>query len=272
MAPRIDVRKTYKLFMKGEFVRSESGRSYHVEGSEINLPRASRKDVRDAVQAARTAFPGWAGKTATNRGQILYRISEMLDSRRSEFAALLGGGRRAYHEVDEAVEAFVWYAGWTDKITQVAGTVNPVGGPYFNFTIPEPTGVVGIVLPEIPALLSAVRHIAPAICSGNTVVALAPENAPLSALTLAEVFSTSDVPGGTVNILSGYRQELVSWLGSHMDVNAIDISGCSSDDVSKVQELAALNVKRVVQGDSQLSPHSITSLMEFKTVWHPIGV
>jgi acyl-CoA reductase-like NAD-dependent aldehyde dehydrogenase len=270
-AERLDVRKTYKLYVGGQFVRSESGRAYSAEA--YNVPRASRKDVRDAVRSARTAFGGWAGRTAMNRGQILYRIAEMLDGRRTQFLDLLGGGRPAGREVDAAVETWVWYAGWTDKLAQVAGTVNPVAGPYFNFTIPEPTGLVGVVAPEEPALLGLVRRLAPALCGGNTVVALASEPRPLAALTLAEVIATGDTPAGVVNILSGQRRELLPWLSAHMDVNAIDASGCDDGELAAVEEAAAGNVKRVVRGvDWDLSPQAVTALMEFKTVWHPIGV
>jgi acyl-CoA reductase-like NAD-dependent aldehyde dehydrogenase len=270
-AERLEVRKTYKLYVGGQFVRSESGRAYSAEG--YNVPRASRKDVRDAVRSARTAFAGWPARTAMNRGQILYRIAEMLDGRRAQFLELLGGGRRAGREVDAAIDTWVWYAGWTDKLAQVAGTVNPVGGPYFNFTIPEPTGVVGVVAPEQPALLGLVRRLAPALCGGNTVVALASESGPLAALTLAEVIATGDTPAGVVNILSGQRGELLPWLASHMDVNAVDASGCDDEELAAVQEAAAGNVKRVVRGaDWDMSPQAVTALMEFKTVWHPIGV
>ena len=268
---RLQVRKTYKLFAGGQFVRSESGRSYLAEG--CNVPRASRKDLRDAVRVARSAFPGWSGRTAMNRGQILYRIAEMLEGRRSEFLGLLGGGRRAGREVDAAIDTWVWYAGWTDKIAQVAGTVNPVGGPFFNFTVPEPTGVVGVVAPERPALLGLVRRLAPALCGGNAVVALVSEPLPLAALTLAEVIATGDTPPGVVNILSGSRQELLPWLASHMDVNAVDATGCGDEELAAVEEAAAGNLKRVVRARADgLSPDAVTALMEFKTVWHPIGV
>ena len=271
MAPRLDVRKTYKLFVNGEFVRSESGRAYRPVAG-VNVPRASRKDLRDAVRAARTAFDGWAGRTATNRGQILYRAAEMLDGRRLQFIQELGGGKPAGREVDAAVEALVWYAGWTDKLAQVAGTVNPVAGPYFNFTIPEPTGVVGVVATETPALLGLVRGIAPALAGGNVVVALASESRPLPALTLAEVLATSDFPPGVVNVLTGQRKELLPWLGAHMDVNAIDAAGCTMEELAAVQEAAAGNVKRVVaHRNGELSPSAVTDLMEMKTVWHPIG-
>jgi acyl-CoA reductase-like NAD-dependent aldehyde dehydrogenase len=272
MASREEVRKTYKLYSGGEFVRSESGRSYQPDGV-TNVPRASRKDLRDAVRLARGAFPGWAGRTAMNRGQILYRAAEMLDGRRSQFMELLGGGRRAGREVDAAVDTLVWYAGWTDKLSQVFGTVNPVAGPYFNFTLPEPTGVVGLVAPQTPALLGLVRRLGPALCGGNTVVALASEGQPLPALTLAEVLATSDFPASVVNVLSGLRQELLPWLGSHMDVNAIDAAGCDAGQVADLERAAAGNVKRVVRPDGDApSPYAVTALMEMKTVWHPIGV
>ena len=268
----MDVRKTYKLYVNGEFVRSESGRAYRADGN-VNVPRGSRKDLRDAVRAARTAFPGWAGRTAMNRGQILYRAAEMLDGRAAQFVALLGGGVRARRELDNAVETLVWYAGWTDKLPQITGTVNPVAGPYFNFTIPEPTGVVGVIAPDDSPLSGLVRRIAPALCGGNVVVALASESTPLPALTLAEVLATSDVPAGVVNILSGQRRELVPWLASHMDVNAIDVAGCTTAEVKAVEEAAATNVKRVIKLKPQeMSPYLIAAFMEMKTVWHPIGV
>jgi acyl-CoA reductase-like NAD-dependent aldehyde dehydrogenase len=268
----MEVRKTYKLFVNGEFVRSESGRAYRPDGN-VNVPRGSRKDLRDAVRAARTAFPAWASRTAMNRGQILYRAAEMLDSRGAQFTDLLGGGAKARRELEQAVETLVWYAGWTDKLPQVAGTVNPVAGPYFNFTLPEPTGVVGIVAPEEPALAALVRRLAPALCGGNVVVALAPESQPLPALTLAEVFATSDFPAGVVNVLSGQRGELVPWLAAHMDVNAIDVAGCSPAEVKAVEAAAADNVKRVIKvAPDESSPYLITAFMEMKTVWHPIGV
>src|ERR1700716_4708661 len=201
MPGRVDVRKTYKLPLGGEFTRSESGRAYQPQ-PDVNVPRGSRKDLRDAVKVARGAFPGWAARTAMNRGQVLYRAAEMLDGRRQQFIAELGGGRRAGREVDAAVEAFVWYAGWTDKLAPVAGTVNPVAGAYFNFTIPEPTGVVGIVAPDAPPLLGVVRRLAPALCAGNAVVVVVPEAHPLPGLTLGEVLATSDFPPGSVNLLS----------------------------------------------------------------------
>ena len=269
----MDVRKTYKLFVNGEFVRSESGRAYRPDGGGVNVPRGSRKDLRDAVRAARTAFPAWAARTAMNRGQILYRAAEMLDGRAAQFVELLGGGARGRRELDRSVETLVWYAGWTDKLPQVTGTVNPVAGPYFNFTIPEPTGVVGIIAAEEAPLLGLVRRIAPALCGGNVIVALAPESSPLPALTLAEVFATSDVPAGVVNIISGQRKELLPWLASHMDVNAIDVAGCTGDEVKAIEESAAGNVKRVIKITKQeQSPYLIVAFMEMKTIWHPIGV
>ena len=269
---RVDVRKTYKLFIGGEFVRSESGRAYRFDGS-VNVPRGSRKDLRDAVRSARGAVSGWAGRTAMNRGQILYRAAEMLDGRRVQFVELLGSSRAANKEVDDAVEALVWYAGWTDKLAQVIGGTNPVSGPYFNFTIPEPTGVVGIVAPESPALAGLVRRMAPALCGGNAVVVLAPEKDPLPALTLAEVLATSDLPAGVANVLSGFRHELLPWLAAHMDVNAIDVAGCTPDEVTAVEKAAADNVKRVVKHPAgELSPYLIAAFMEMKTVWHPVGV
>jgi acyl-CoA reductase-like NAD-dependent aldehyde dehydrogenase len=269
---RVEVRKTYKLYVGGEFVRSESGRAYRPDGR-VNVPRGSRKDIRDAVRASRAAFAGWAGRTAMNRGQVLYRAAEMLDGRGAQFVDLLGGGVKARRELELAVEILVWYAGWTDKLAQVTGTVNPVAGPYFNFTIPEPTGVVGIVAPEAPALAGFVRRLAPALCGGNVVVALAPEARPLPALTLAEVLATSDFPAGVVNVISGQRRELLPWLAAHMDVNAIDVGGCTPDEVTAIERAAADNVKRVVKAAAgEMSPQLVTAFMEMKTVWHPIGV
>ena len=263
---RLPVRKTYKLFIGGAFPRSESGRTYEAEGQ--NVARASRKDVRDAVRAARGAFPKWAGATAYNRGQVLYRIAEMMEARRAELAELCSGPK----EVERSIDRVVWYAGWADKLAQVLGSSNPVAGPYFNFTVPEPTGVVGVVAPEAPPLLGLVSRLAPALVGGNTVVAIAPETSPLAAVELAEVLATSDVPGGAVNILTGLRAELAPWLASHMDVNAIDVTG--ADGLSEeLERSAAENVKRVVRGraDSQ-SLDEISAFLELKTVWHPIGV
>jgi acyl-CoA reductase-like NAD-dependent aldehyde dehydrogenase len=262
---RLPVKKTYKLYIGGAFPRSESGRTYLAEGQ--NVARASRKDLRDAVRAARTAQPGWAGATAYNRGQVVYRIAEMLETRREDFAALTTGA----DEVDRAVDRLVWYAGWADKLAQVLGGTNPVAGPYFNFTIPEPTGVVGILAPEEPALEGLVSRVAPAIVGGNATVVVASEHHPLAAVELGEVLATSDVPGGVVNILTGQRAELAPWLAAHMDVNAIDVTG--ADGLApELEMLAAENVKRVVHGTpTQQSPWEIAAFLELKTVWHPIG-
>jgi acyl-CoA reductase-like NAD-dependent aldehyde dehydrogenase len=271
VSERLDVRKTYKLYAGGEFVRSESGRSYRAEGA--NVPRASRKDLRDAVRAARAAFAGWSRRTAMNRGQVLYRVAEMLDARRAQFTALLGGGRAAAREVDASVDVLVWHAGLTDKLTQLLGTVNPVAGPYFNFTVPEPTGVVGVVAPDEPALLGLVGGLAPVLCGGCTAVALTSGPRPLAALCLGEVLATSDVPAGVVNLLSGHRSELLPWLAAHMDVNAIDAAGCSPEELTAVEEAAAANVKRIVRPeDAGPGPWRAAAFMELKTIWHPVGV
>jgi acyl-CoA reductase-like NAD-dependent aldehyde dehydrogenase len=266
VSERLPVRKTYKLFVGGAFPRSESGRSYEVQGA--NVARGSRKDVRDAVRAARGAFGKWSGMTAYNRGQVLYRVAEMLEARTRDFAELAGDE----DEVNRSVDRIVWYAGWADKIAQVLGTSNPVAGPYFNFTVPEPTGVVGIVAPEEPSLLGLVSRLMPAIVGGNSTVVLASESQPLAAVELAEVLATSDVPGGVVNIVTGFRSELAPVLAGHMDVNAIDVAGADGD-VAELERLAAENVKRVVRGaaDGQ-SPWDVASFLELKTVWHPIGV
>jgi acyl-CoA reductase-like NAD-dependent aldehyde dehydrogenase len=262
---RLPVKKTYKLYIGGAFPRSESGRTYEAQGQ--NVARASRKDVRDAVQAARGAQPKWASATAYNRGQVLYRIAEMMEARVKEFAELCSGK----DEVHRAIDRWVWYAGFADKLSQVLGGTNPVAGPYFNFTIPEPTGVVATVAPEEPALLGLVSRIAPALTGGNAVVAIASEAQPLAAIELAEVIATSDVPGGVVNLLTGYRAELAPWLASHMDVNAIDVTGADGLRAD-LERAAADNVKRVVHGaaDTQ-SLYEISSFLELKTVWHPIG-
>jgi acyl-CoA reductase-like NAD-dependent aldehyde dehydrogenase len=207
-----------------------------------------------------------------NRGQILYRAAEMLDARRQQFIRELGRGRRAGREVDTSVDTLIWYAGWTDKIAQLFGSVNPVAGPYFNFTIPEPTGVVGVVAPDAPALAGLVGRLAPALAAGNSIIAIASEGSPLPALTFGEVIATSDFPPGVVNLLTGRRSELLPWLGAHMDVNAIDATGCSEEELRALQAAGAANVKRIVSArDGERSPMAITDLMEFKTVWHPIG-
>jgi acyl-CoA reductase-like NAD-dependent aldehyde dehydrogenase len=262
---RLPIKKTYKLFVGGALHRSESGRTYEAQGQ--NVARASRKDLRDAVVAARAAQPKWAAMTAYNRGQVLYRIAEMMEARVDEFAALADGR----DEVERAIDRWVWYAGFADKLAQVLGSANPVAGPYFNFTVPEPTGVVGIVASDEPPLLGLVSRIAPAVVGGNAVVALASETKPLAAVELAEVLATSDVPGGVVNLLTGQRAELAPWLASHMDVNAIDLTGADGLRAD-LEQAAAENVKRVVLGapDAQ-SLYEISAFLELKTVWHPIG-
>jgi acyl-CoA reductase-like NAD-dependent aldehyde dehydrogenase len=262
---RLPVKKTYKLFIGGAFPRSESGRTYETQGQ--NVARASRKDVRDAVSAARAAQGKWASATAYNRGQVIYRIAEMMEARAAEFAELCSGR----DEVERSIDRFVWYAGFADKLAQVIGSSNPVAGPYFNFTIPEPTGVVAVIAPDDPPLLGLVSRVAPALTGGNAVVALASETSPLAAIELAEALATSDVPGGVVNLLTGYRAELAPWLASHMDVNAIDVTG--ADGLRADLEVAAAeNVKRVISGvPDRQSLADIASFLELKTVWHPIG-
>ncbi len=263
---RLPVKKTYKLYIGGEFPRSESGRTYEAEGQ--NVARASRKDARDAVRAARSAFPGWADATAYNRGQVLYRLGEMMETRATDLARVSSGP----DEVAAAIDRVVWYAGWADKLSQVLGSSNPVAGPYFDFTVPEPTGVVAILAPPEPALGGLVSRIAPALVGGNTVVAVASETHPLAAIELAEALATSDVPGGAVNILTGLHDELAPWLAGHMDVNAIDLTGADGA-VADLERLAAENVKRVVRSSADAqSPWEIESFLELKTVWHPIGL
>jgi acyl-CoA reductase-like NAD-dependent aldehyde dehydrogenase len=289
---RLDVRKTYKLYIGGRFPRTESGRSYLVCDDKgrpwANACRASRKDVRDAVQAARRAVPGWSGATAYNRGQILYRVAEMLEGRREQFvdqvARSEGATRRAAAEaVDKAVDRWVWYAGWADKLAQVFGSANPVAGPYFNFSVPEPTGVVGVVAPAGSSLLGLVSRLAPVIVSGNTAVVVASETRPLPAITLAEVLATSDLPGGVVNLLTGFAAELAGPLASHMDVDALDLAGLDLALYREAELAATENVKRVVPpvklsvrdwlSDAKgQDPYWIAAFLETKTVWHPIGV
>ena len=265
MNDRLPIRKTYKLFVGGGFPRSESGRTYEAEGQ--NVARASRKDVRDAVRVARAAQPGWASATAYNRGQVLYRLAEMMEARAADLSAVCTGAS----EVEDAIDRVVWYAGWADKLPQVLGGANPVAGPYFNFTIPEPTGVVAVVAPDEPPLGGLVARLAPAVVGGNAVVALASETHPLAALELAEAVATSDVPAGVVNVLTGLRDELSLVLASHMDVNAIDITGANGE-VAELERAAAENVKRVVRQSEEQSPWEIAKFLELKTVWHPIGL
>ena len=296
MAPdRIDVRKTYKIYIGGAFPRSESGRSYPVVAANgdplANAVRASRKDLRDAVRAARKAAQPWADKTAMNRGQVLYRVAELMEGRRDQFVAEVAAAEglresKARTVVDRAIDRWVWYAGWADKIAQVLGSSNPVAAPYFNFTIPEATGVVGIVAPETSSLLGLVSRLAPPLVAGNAVVVLASETRPLPAITLTEVLATSDVPGGVVNVLTGWKTELVPVLAGHVDVDAIDVWGVPPDLRTDVELLAADNVKRLARRPAGVTdarfdwlddraaerPEWIAAYLEMKTVWHPIGV
>jgi acyl-CoA reductase-like NAD-dependent aldehyde dehydrogenase len=282
------VRKTYKLYVGGAFPRSESGRSYPITDSSgafvANAALASRKDARDAVVAARQAFGSWSDATAYNRGQILYRVAELLEGRRAQFVDEVGRGegvnaRRAAELVDGAIDRWVWYAGWSDKIAQVHGSSNPVAGPYFDFTVPEPTGVVALVAPRSSSLLGLVSVLAPVIVGGNTAVLLAAEERPLPAISLSEVLATSDVPGGVVNVLTGRTAEVAPWLAAHMDVNAIDLCGVPAGLGTDLEVAAADNVKRVVRPpdpepawDGDPGPDRVLAFMETKTVWHPIGV
>jgi len=291
---RIEVRKTYKLYIGGQFPRSESGRSYVVrtpDGAPLaNAVRGSRKDVRDAVRIARAAFPGWSGKTAMNRGQVLYRVAELLEGRRDQATDEVAQAEGldavgAREQVDRSIDRLVWYAGWADKLSQVLGTVNPVGASYFDFSIPEPTGVVGIIAPESSSLLGLVSRLAPVVVGGNTAVVLTSEARPLPAVTLSEILATSDVPGGVINIISGRRAELVPWLAGHMDVNAIDAFGVPTELRVALERAAVENMKRVarpprsgVDGFDWLDdtraqrPEWIAAFLEIKTVWHPVGM
>jgi acyl-CoA reductase-like NAD-dependent aldehyde dehydrogenase len=279
--PRLDVRKTYKLYINGGFPRSESGRSYpalDAAGEVVaRVARASRKDLREAVRAARNALPGWAGRSGYNRGQILYRTAEMVEDRAGAFeeqVALDGSTRAAARrQVAAAVDRLVWYAGWCDKFAQVYGNLNPVAGPFFNISNPEPTGVVGVIAPERPSLLGLVSRLAPVLAGGNTAVVVASATAPMPAITLAEAIATADVPAGVVNILTGSAAELAPWLADHMDVNAVDAAGAAPDLLRRVEEGAVHNIKRVVAGDPATeSPHLIAAFTETKTVWHPKGL
>lgn len=292
---RIEVRKTYKLYIGGAFPRTESGRSYLVSASDgtplANACRGSRKDLRDAVRAARKAFPGWADRTAMNRGQVLYRVAELMEGRRDQFVAEVSQaeGLKPEHArvvVDRAIDRWVWYAGWADKIAQVLGSSNPVASDYFNFTIPEPTGVVGIVASEASSLLGLVSRLAPPLVAGNAVVVVTSETRPLPAITLTEVLATSDVPGGVVNVITGLKRELVPVLAGHEDVDTIDVWGVADAARRDVELAATENVKRIVRRpagttdarfdwlDDRASerPEWIAAYLEMKTVWHPIGV
>jgi acyl-CoA reductase-like NAD-dependent aldehyde dehydrogenase len=289
---RLEVRKTYKLYIGGKFPRTESGRSYLVSDPKgkplANACRASRKDVRDAVVAARKAFPGWSGATAYNRGQVLYRVAEMMEGRRDQFVEEVvkaegATQRQAMEAHAKAVDRWVWYAGWADKLAQVLGSANPVAGPYFNFSVPEPTGVVGLVAPADSSLVGLVSRLAPIIVSGNTAVVLTSQTRPLPAVTLGEVLATSDLPGGVVNLLSGFTTELIGPLAAHMDVDALDLAGLDLALYRDAELAAAANVKRVVAplrlsqrawlDDARAQdPYWIAAFLEIKTVWHPIGV
>jgi acyl-CoA reductase-like NAD-dependent aldehyde dehydrogenase len=275
MSERVAVRKTYKLYIGGAFPRSESGRSYPVtapSGEVVHAAQASRKDVRDAVVAARAAVGKWSTATAYNRGQILYRIAEMLEGRREQFAAYTSSS-----EVDAAIDRWVHYAGWADKYAQVVGGTNPVAGPYFTFSLPEPSGVVGVLAPQESSLLGLVSVLAPVITTGNTAVVVASQDHPLPAISLAEVLATSDLPGGVVNLLTGFTGELAPWLAGHRDVNALDLTGAAPGARADLQASAAENVKRVFvpRDENWAAPPGLARLnafVETKTVWHPIGV
>lgn len=286
MSDRLEVLKTYKTYVGGKFPRSESSRTYRVENSKgkhiANACRCTRKDVRDAVVAARSAFDGWCGRSAYNRGQILYRIAEMLEGRKDQFVnelELLGSKKKnAQTEVELSIDRLIYYAGWTDKISQVFGTVNPVASSHFNFSMPEPTGVVGIIGPDESPLLSIVSLIAPVIASGNTCVILASTENPLSAVSFGEVLHASDVPGGVVNILTGFREEMVEYLTTHMDVNAIFNAIDNPETKKQFDENASISVKRVkhyAQSDwsdeKNENPYLVLDFMETKTTWHPVG-
>ncbi len=290
MAERLAVKKTYKLYVGGKFPRSESGRSYEVTDAKgkflANAAWASRKDARDAVVAARKAVTGWSGATAYNRGQVLYRVAEVMEGRHAQFVDEVAAGEgvtraKATALVDEAIDRWVWYAGWSDKIAQVVGSSNPVAGPYFDFSVPEPTGVVAVLAPQRSSLLGLVSVLAPAIVGGNTVVLTASADRPLPAITLSEVLATSDVPGGVVNILTGALADTAPILAAHMDVNAVDLAAAAGDaERARELELAAAdNLKRVVRApaaepDWLAEPglERITAYLETKTVWHPVGV
>lgn len=279
--PRLDVKKTYKLFIDGAFPRSESGRTYEVKGAKggfvANAALASRKDLRDAVVAARAAHGGWSSATAFNRGQILYRIAEMMEGRTSQFVdeivALEGvTPTAARKQVEEAIDLWVWYSGWCDKIGAIYGSTNAVSGSFYNFTTPEPLGVVATFAPAKPSLLGAVQVLAPVLAAGNSSILIASEKSPLSAITLSEVIGTSDVPKGVVNILTGSSAELAPWIGSHMDIDGVDASGLTAAQEKDVRIAGADNLKRIFRFKDAQSPQRVLSFMENKTVWHPIGV
>jgi len=278
---RIDVNKTYKLFIGGAFPRSESGRVYEIKGANkkfiANPSLASRKDLRDAVVAAKAAQPGWANATAFNRGQILYRIAEIMEGRSEQFVdeicALEGVTNKvAKSQVEAAIDTWVWYSGWCDKLSSVTGSLNQVSGPFYNFTTPEPLGVVAIFAENKPSLLGVVRTLAPVLAGGNSAVLIASENYPLPAITLSEALATSDVPGGVVNILTGKSAELAPWVGSHMEIDGVDVAGLSKKQEEELKLVGADNLKRVFRFNPENHPERILSFMEQKTVWHPIGI
>ena len=278
---RIDVSKTYKLFIGGAFPRSESGRVYEIKGANkkfiANPSLASRKDLRDAVVAAKAAQPGWANATAFNRGQILYRIAEIMEGRSEQFVdeicALEGvTSKVAKTQVEAAIDTWVWYSGWCDKLSSVTGSLNQVSGPFYNFTTPEPLGVVAIFAESKPSLLGVVRTLAPVLAGGNSAVLIASENYPLPAITLSEALATSDVPGGVVNILTGKSAELAPWVGSHMEIDGVDIAGLSKKQEEELKLVGADNLKRIFRFNPENHPERILSFMEQKTVWHPIGI
>ncbi|MCG8918931.1 aldehyde dehydrogenase family protein [Actinokineospora sp. PR83] len=287
MSDRISVAKTYKLYLGGAFPRSESGRTYPVTDAGgkflANAAHASRKDLREAVGAARTAFAKWSGATAYNRGQVLYRVAEVLEGRREQFTAEVAASEgvaveQARSLVDAAVDRWVWYAGWTDKLATVLGAANPVAGPYFSFSVPEPTGVVGVLAPQRSSLLGLVSVLAPVLATGSTAVVVSSRERPLPAITLAEVLATSDVPGGVVNLLTGSAAELGPWLAAHGDVNALDLTGAPAELRAELEAAAAGTVKRVLRvpptEPDWTEPPGITrlrSIVETKTVWHPMG-
>jgi acyl-CoA reductase-like NAD-dependent aldehyde dehydrogenase len=278
---RIDVNKTYKLFIGGAFPRSESGRVYEIKGANkkfiANPALASRKDLRDAVVAAKAAHSGWANATAFNRGQILYRVAEIMQGRSDQFideiCALEGVTTKvAKVQVEEAIDTWVWYSGWCDKLSSVSGSLNQVSGPFYNFTTPEALGVVAIFAENKPSLLGVVRTLAPVIASGNSAVLIASESYPLPAITLSEVLATSDLPGGVVNILTGKIAELAPWVGSHMEIDGVDVAGLSKKQEEELKLVGADNLKRIFRFSPTNRPERILSFMEQKTVWHPIGL
>ncbi|WP_156754043.1 aldehyde dehydrogenase family protein [Actinokineospora pegani] len=288
MSDRISVAKTYKLYLGGAFPRSESGRTYPVADAKgkflANAAQASRKDLREAVVAARGAFKKWSGATAYNRGQVLYRVAEVLEGRREQFIAEVAASegvaaKRAQALVDTAIDRWVWYAGWTDKLATVLGAANPVAGPYFSFSVPEPTGVVGVLAPQRSSLLGLVSVLAPVLATGSTAVVVGSQDRPLPAITLSEVLATSDVPGGVVNLLTGHTAELAPWLASHADVNALDLTGAHAEQRKGLEEAAAGTVKRVLRTPLEEPDWAerpdigrLRAVLETKTVWHPTGV